>query len=113
MIECERVAWDLDCFVFYRVISGKYLLYEFNTLMLLLFSEVREEQAHGFLCVPSLLEAAYPNSIEDMIQQFCSQTCSDMLKGVSDVLLATNNCLAPSSTTKKEGGIPYGPRGGG
>ena len=70
MIECERAAWNLDYFVFYRVISGKYLLYEFNTLMLLLFAEVREEQMHGLLCVPSLLEAAYPKSIEDMIQRF-------------------------------------------
>ena len=32
MIECERAAWDLDYFVFYWVVSGKYLLYEFNTL---------------------------------------------------------------------------------
>ena len=39
MIECEQAAWSLDYFVFYLVISGKYLLYEFKTVMLLLLSE--------------------------------------------------------------------------
>ena len=70
----------LDYFVFCRVILGKYLLYEFNTLMLLLFLEVPAEHAHSLLCVLSLLEAAYPYSIEDMIEVICPDFPLDLTR---------------------------------
>ena len=91
MIEFKRAAWALHYFVFYRVISGQYLLYEFKTPMLLLFSEVPVEHAHGLLCVPSLLGAAYPDSIKDMIEHFRSRQAVRCRK-------AFRTCCSPPTT---------------
>ena len=96
MIECERAAWSVDYFVFYRSVSEKYVLYEFNTLMLLLFSEARVPTPGSLVCVPSLLEAKYPASIEELIQRFASRGINDSDPEISRVLLSVNNCLEPT-----------------
>jgi len=96
MIECERAAWSVDYFVFYRSVSEKYVLYEFNTLMLLLFSEARVPTPGSLVCVPSLLDAKYPASIEELIQRFASRGINDSDPEISRVLLSVNNCLEPT-----------------
>ena len=69
IIDCERAVWSADYFVFCRSVSEKYVLYEFNTLKLL-FSETQVPTPGGLLCVPSLLEAKCPASIEEIVQRF-------------------------------------------
>ena len=96
MIESERAAWSDDYFVFYRSVSEKYVLYEFNTLMLLLFSEARVPRPGSLICVPSLLEANYPASIEEVIRRFTLKDINDSSPENSGVLLSVNNCLEPT-----------------
>jgi hypothetical protein len=47
MIDCERSAWLADYFIFYRMVSKEYVLYEFNTLMLACFYHDEDHYVDG------------------------------------------------------------------
>lgn len=100
MIVCEREAWGRECFVFYRVVSKKYVLYQFNTLMLRCFNEV-SRQVHyrdRLFCTPSLEDSIYPGSMEELRGKFMSREfVGDSGDVTSDILISVNNCLIPSN----------------
>jgi hypothetical protein len=96
MIDCEQKAWALDYFVFYRVVSQKYALYEFNTIMLALFSQTTPTvEALRLMCVPSLFDECYPDSIEAAFQ-FYSGFDNDSSPAAARSLLSVNNCINPT-----------------
>jgi hypothetical protein len=96
MIDCEQKAWELDYFVFYRVVSEKYALYEFNTIMLALFSKTRPTvEALRLMCVPSLFDECFPDSIEAAFQ-FYSGFDNDSSPNAARSLISVNNCLNPT-----------------
>ena len=96
MIDCEQKAWALDYFVFYRVVSKKYALYEFNTIMLALFSQTKPTvEALRLMCVPSLVDDDYPDSIEAAFQLY-SGIDNDSSPAAARSLLSVNNCINPT-----------------
>jgi hypothetical protein len=96
MIDCEQKAWALDYFVFYRVVSKKYALYEFNTIVLALFSQTKPTvEALRLMCVPSLVDDDYPDSIEAAFQLY-SGIDNDSSPAAARSLLSVNNCINPT-----------------
>lgn len=101
MIECERQAWALDYFVFYRVVGPKYALYEFNTLMLNEFfryddADIRSHHHNNnnmIMCVPSLVEDFYCSSLSNYIQKFATYGFSDIHEEGGEAILSVNNAL--------------------
>jgi hypothetical protein len=100
MIKCERDAWQLDYFVFYRVVSNKYVLYQFNTFMLTCFNDTtwgREPHRGGLICTPGLDDSLYPDSMENLMGMFVSgEVRSDSGLFASNSLISVNNCLTPT-----------------
>jgi hypothetical protein len=100
MIECERHAWQLDYFVFYRVVRNKYALYQFNTLMLTCFNDLtwgREPHRGGLICTPCLDDSLYPDSMEHLMGMFVSREIrSDSDSFTSNAVISVNNCLTPT-----------------
>ena len=88
MIDCEQKAWALDYFVFYRVVSKKYALYEFNTIMLALFSQTKPT-----------VEALPPHT------RGSNRTCSNFPSPVSFYVSRPYNLYTPGhgSAPKKTG----------
>ena len=96
MIDCERKAWALDYFVFYRSVSRKYALYEFNTIMLAVFSHTKPSvDALRLVCVPSLCDLDYPESIEAAFEMYRGEG-NDSTIEASQALLSVNNCINPT-----------------
>lgn len=99
MIECERCAWTLGYCTFYRVVDRKYVLYQFNTLMLTIFHDPTWGQVphrSGLICTPSLEDSIYPESLERVFHMFqTNEIRSDSSTLASNTLLSVNNCLIP------------------
>jgi hypothetical protein len=99
MIACERAAWKVNYFTFYRVVDKKYVLYQFNTLMLSIFHDQTwgtESHRNGLICTPSLDDSMYVNSINDLFVMFKDkQITGDTGIFASNMLISVNNCLTP------------------
>jgi hypothetical protein len=102
MLDCERAAFAMDYFVFYRLIGKKYILYEFNTIMLSLLTEKPlAAESVRLIPVPSLSENDYPESIESAIEMFRGNDgVSDSSPEISSFLLSVNNTLKPTKNTR-------------
>ena len=103
LIGNEITLASADYIVFYRIVQENLILYEFNTLMLAIFGEANlhdnDDRALPLICTPCLLEASYPNSVEehlDLLKRKVIQ--SDMSGGVDEYLLSVNNCLSISES---------------
>lgn len=106
MIERERHLWRLDYFTFYRVVDKKYVLYQFNTLMLSIFNDTTWGQfphRSGLICTPSLYDSIYPGSLQEILDMFKDRRLmSDSEELISDVLISVNNCLTPIESVSVE-----------
>lgn len=96
MVASERQLWNQDYFVFYRVVGGKYVLYQFHTLMLSLFHPGGQDH-NGLICTPSLDDSIYPSSLGELLNMFRNKTIkADSQTLTSNVLISVNNSLTPS-----------------
>ena len=95
MIHFERLALGLNYFVFYRVVNEKYILYEFNTLLL---EEACDIGFNRLVCTPSLFDEDYPESMEECMDWFKTGVVkSDMCNECIHSLISVNCTLFPES----------------
>ena len=100
MIFYEKQAWSQDYFVFYRTVSEKYILYEFNTMMLDLFNSVSsaatERRPNEIICASSLDESDFVQyeNLEAVLHHFEGKPYfSDVSHSAQPILLSVNNSL--------------------
>jgi len=104
LIANEITLASADYIVFYRIVQENLILYEFNTLMLAIFGanlhdNNNNDRALPLICTPCLLEASYPNSVEEHVDLLKRKVIrSDMSGGVDEYLLSVNNCLSISQS---------------
>lgn len=98
MIYGERVARVRDHLVFYRVVSHKYVLYEFNTFMLRALSLLPVD-ADDIVCTPCLNEDVYPDSMEALLATMRTDGTVDESPTIAQTVLSMNNCLTPSEVS--------------
>ena len=92
LIASERLVWSKH-FVFYRTVNEKYVLYQFNTLLLSLLGHARP--ADGLIGVPSLDTSRYFPTMQALMSIFHYEGMNDV-RVEGDVLLSVNNCLCPT-----------------
>ena len=98
MILNEKTAFQSGYHVFYRLVRSKYVLYQFNTLMLSTFCDAFSTTApNSFLCVPCLEAEAYPTSMINFLHLYRTKWINiDTDTRAQKCLLSVNCSLTPS-----------------
>ena len=95
MIDYEKYAWNQDYFVFYHILSKKYIVYAFNTLMLELFSSGCPH--NEIICAASLNRQHAP-TMQGIMKRFAEDpNFNDSMESNEPpyLLLSVNNSLVP------------------
>jgi len=105
VLQCiDRMIWfeqrlaGLNYFVFYRVVDSKYILYQFNTLMLEAAGMCTGDR---LIVTPSINDCDYPDSMEQLMGWFKSkQATHDTGERCLTSMVAVNCTLFPNGNDR-------------